>query len=192
MNWLVFVISALLALALDKGLATLWHLGHVVPSPVLVLAIFIAVAAPPRVSLWAALLLGVLLDLTSPYPRPGSPTDLVIMGPTALGFFAGAYLVLQLRAMVFRHTPLSLGVLTFAAGILAHLVTVALLTFRGLPLMGGGIPGFDAADQLLLRFLGILYTSVLALPLGWLLFRYRRWWHFVPGPARGGGIRRMG
>ena len=94
----------------------------------LVLLCFVSLLAPGALTLWAALLLGLIADALA-----GTP----IVGPHALGFMLGAYLVLQLRGLVFRESVFTLAFMTLAAGVFVHLAAVALLAVRGLPLTPG-------------------------------------------------------
>ena len=64
------------------------------------------------------------------------------------------------------------------------LVATALLSLRNLPFLYGPIPNWSADDYLLARFVDLLYTSVAAAPVGWLLNRTRPWWRF-PSAGRG-------
>ncbi|MEX0654561.1 MAG: hypothetical protein WDZ31_02840 [Phycisphaeraceae bacterium] len=176
MNWLIFAIAAYLLLALESGLRTLLAVGDgVSPSFLLVLAVFIGMMAPSSVVPWAFLAIGLLVDL-----QPGPVRDVTLIGPAALGYLAGAYVVLQLRTLVFRESVLALAVLVLAVGIFVQLVYVALLTARGLPMLTAEpVVGWSAADQLVHRFLELLYTAVLAIPLGLLLFKSAGIWSFV-------------
>jgi len=147
MNWIVFALAAYVMLALEVGLRTLLGIpgpDGVSPSFVLVLAVYIGMMAPAHVVPWAMLILGVLVDL-----RPGAAPDVTIVGPMALGYLVGAYVVLQLRGLVFRESVLALSALVFAGGLFVQLVAVGLLTMRGLPWpTGQPIEGWNAPDQL--------------------------------------------
>lgn len=169
MNWIAFVITAYLGLALQEGLSDLWVIGPAVPSLLLVLAVFIGLTAPGITVGWAMLILGVLVDVTTPWIGPDQQVVTVI-GPAAIGYLVGAYAVVQLRAMVFRESVLTLAVMTFVVGLFIQLTIVFLLAVHG-PISGDALPGFSAADQLVMRFLSLLYTALAAVPVGWLLIK---------------------
>ncbi|MFW6336153.1 MAG: rod shape-determining protein MreD [Phycisphaeraceae bacterium] len=181
MSWLVFALMTYLLTALQEGLSPLWSIpvgraAEAAPSLLLVLLCFVSLLATGATSLWVALLLGLIADALS-----GTP----IVGPHALGFMLGSYVVLQLRALVFRESVFTLAFMTLAAGLFAHLAAVALLAIRGLPISPAEVtPGFAAADQLVTRFFDVLYSAVVAIPLGWLLFKTAPLWRF-PSKARG-------
>ena len=66
----------------------------------------------------------------------------------------------------------SIGVMVFIAGIFAHLVIIAVLTVRGLPMLTGErLDQWDWADELVRRFFGLLYSGAVAVPLAWVLIR---------------------
>lgn len=179
MNWFLFAIFAYVMLALEVGLAGLLGFqgasGAVTPSFVLILAVYIGMLAPTSVVPWAMLILGLLVDL-----QPGPVQDAVVVGPMALGYLTGAFAVLQLRALVFRESVISLAAMIFGVGVFVHLVAVALLTMRGLPwTLAEPIAGWNAADQLVHRFLHLLYTAGMALPIGAILFKITPLWHFT-------------
>ena len=177
MNWLIFAIAAYLLLALETGLRTLLALpllADASPRLLLILAVYVGMMAPASTVPWAFLALGLLTDL-----QPGPARDVILIGPAALGYLVGAYVVLQLRAMVFRESVLALSVLVLVGGIFVHLCWVALLTARGLPMLTHEpIVGWSAADQLVHRFLELLYTAVVAVPVGLVLFKVSPIWHF--------------
>lgn len=181
MSWLMFAVTAYLLTALQEGLSPLWSIPHgraveAAPSLLLILLCFVSLMATGTTSLWAALVLGLVVDALG-----GTP----IVGPHAIGFMLGAYVVLQLRALVFRESMFTLAFMTLAAGLFANLAAVALLSFRGLPVSPAeATPGFAAADQLVTRFFDVLYSTVVAIPLGWLLFKISPLWRF-PSKSRG-------
>jgi len=180
MNWLVFAVFGCVALMAQVGLKPIWLIelsavGDLSPSVLLVLLVYIGLHAPTWPVMWAALAMGLAAEVTAT-PMP----DAVLLGPRTLGFLAGAYAILQLRSMVFRESLLAFLVLVLIVGLFVELVTVALLTARGIPWpLGEPIPGWSAADELVHRFLELLYTAGLAIPLGLLLFRTRRAWGFT-------------
>ena len=69
---------------------------------------------------------------------------------------------------------------------------VAVLTLRGV-LPTDPLPEWHAADQLLQRMLQLVYTALLAAPIGWLLRRTNRWWMFpmVRGATKPGRAARL-
>jgi len=189
MRWVTFAITAYLLLALETGLRTLWSVPwawDASPSLLLILLVYLGLWAPPWKVAWAAVILGLLGDL---YPRAvaGAQPDIAVLGPTALGFAVGAYVLLQLRTMVFRDSLVTMAVMTFVTGLCAHLLTVAMFVLRGLhlPWISGfladsPLPGWSTSQELLLRFLGLLYTTILAVPVGWLLLKTHKFWAFDP------------
>lgn len=183
MNWLVFGLAAYFTLALEVGLRTLLAVpgpDGVAPSLLLVLAIYIGLMAPSHVVPWAMLALGVLVDL-----RPGTAPELTLIGPAALGYLAGAGVILHLRSLVFRESVVTLTALVFATGLFIQLVIVALYTARGLPMLTGQpVEGWRAADQLVHRFFVLLYSTAVAIPLGAALLRTTPIWGFT-GRGRG-------
>ena len=185
MRWLVFVIFLLASLALETGLSTLLEVGgNLTPSFVLVLAVFVAVWAPPLPAAWACLIVGVVVDLTQPFPV-GPQQDVALLGPAALAFLGGGYLALQVRGMLFRDSPVTLAVMVLLLGAFVQVVLVALLTARGFAfLTGEPILGWSAVGQLMHRLGCVLYSAVLALPLGFLLVRSAPLWGFTPPASR--------
>ncbi len=181
---MVFILFAFVLLVLQRGLAVLLRLPEPVgvgPDLLLILLAFVACEAPAIHAYWAAIVLGLITDSLATYQGQGP-----VLGPAGLGFLAGSYMVVQLRGMVFRDSPLALGALVLVAGAFVHLVVSALLTVRNMGFVAGPFPAWNAGSELLGRFFSLLYTSLLALPLGWVLVRTRSWWGFVTpsGPWR--------
>lgn len=175
MNWLAFTAAAYIAYALQGGLAPLWTLGGVTPNLLLVLMIFVGLQAPRPVTLVAALLLGLLMDLR-PSPLPGGAA---LIGPHALGFLVGGYATLQLRSLLFRGSVISLVVMTLLVGGFTALTEVLLYSLRGLPLLAGEPMPWRPLTQLLIRGQGLLYTAAVAVPAGLLLNATRKYWGFT-------------
>jgi len=188
MRWPVFSIFAFLFLVLDDGLRTLWAIGYTSPCFLLILMVYVSLWTPPTTGGWAAIILGLLVDLQTPVYPVGQAVDVVLIGPTGIAYLIGAYVTVQLRGMVFRDSPLAVGVLVFLAGIFVHLVVVAILTVRGLPWpVAEPLPGWHAADQLVGCFFELLYTSLVAVPLAYVLTRLKWLWNFAPHGGAGFG-----
>ncbi len=186
MRWPVFGIVAYVWLFLEEGTRTLLAIGQITPSFLLILMVFIGLWAPPLTAAWAAIILGLMTDLTTPIQPANYPADVALIGPACLGYLVGVYVTIQLRMMVFRDSPLAVGVLVFLAGMFAQLVIVAVLTMRGLPwLTAQPVQGWSAADQLVHRFLVLLYTAALTIPMGYLLLRLQWMFGFAPGTGKG-------
>jgi hypothetical protein len=188
MRWSVFILTAYVALLLQAGLANLLAYGDsaVTPSFLLILGVFVGMWAPPRTVAWAMLVLGLLTDLTHAYPI-GDVQMIYLVGPASLGYLLGATAVCQLRSMVFRDSALALMVMVFLVGILVHLAAIALLTIRGWPwIPGEPIAGYSQTHALVEAFKQLLYTTLLALPVGYVLQRTSALWRFEPAkPKRG-------
>ncbi len=184
MNWLVFAILAYLCLLLQVGLTSLLGIPDaqgVSPDFLLILAVYIGLLAPTKTVAWGMLTLGILANLLHIITGPTSSGP--ILGPEALGYLAGAFAVLQLRTLVFRESVLSLVIMVFVVGIFIQLVTVALYTGRGLPfLLGQPVPNWNAPDELVHRFLVLLYSAAVAIPLGFVLIRLKPAFNFTAGP----------
>jgi hypothetical protein len=193
MRWFVFAIFAYLALALDQGLSVLWSdlLGgwSAAPSFMLILAVFISLWAPPRATYVAWLVLGILTDLS--IPRGAAPdTGLEafwILGPAALGYLLGAYAAVETRTLFLRESPIALAALVLFAGTFVHLLTIALITWRGVffPL-NEPVPLWSGTSQLFQHALELFYTAILAVPVAMLLRKTKDWFAFdeARGPHR--------
>ena len=132
MRWVTFAIVAYVAIALEKGLmdTLAFHgFGSIRPSLIAVLLVFIALNGPKQAVLWAALILGVLMDLCVPLEDATGRVRFLI-GPYALGYVFAAYMVLQLRPMVFRRRVLTQSVLAALAVLAAGVIAVAIFTVR--------------------------------------------------------------
>ncbi|MCH2153765.1 MAG: hypothetical protein MK089_10540, partial [Phycisphaerales bacterium] len=67
MRLMVFIIAAIIAVALDTGFASVFTLRgawFITPSFVACLMTFTALLAPPSTVLWCAWFLGILMDLS--------------------------------------------------------------------------------------------------------------------------------
>lgn len=188
MRWPVFAILAYLLLVVQEGCRTLLTIGNTTPSLLWILAVFVALWAPPRTVAGAGLILGLLADLIHPLPVSGHVSDVALIGPACLGYLTGTYVAVQLRGMVFRESPIAMAVLVLVAGMFVQLVIVALLTVRGLPWpLAQPIPGWHAADELVARFFSLLYAAVLAVPLGFILVQLQWLWGFPPHHGQSAG-----
>jgi len=189
MNWLTFILAAFLAWAFQLGLHGLWAIpdaGGVAPSLLLIVMVFVALHAAATPAAWAGLLVGLTVDLL-PGPVPVAPVGRAtaaqeVIGPAAVGYLLGAYAVVQLRGLVFRESPLTLCLMVFAAGVVVELCVVTLYSIRGLGFVPAEpVANWSAFGELGRRLLQTVYSAVVALPIGWLLVRSRRYWAFRKG-----------
>lgn len=166
MNWLAFAIATWVLFGLELGLRDLLQLGPqpIAPSFVFPLVVFVALMAPHRTTLWAALILGLLTDLTRVVTTDGG--NVTVVGPYALGYLLGAQFVLTVRGLVIRHNPLTMVPLAILAGAIAQVVVTALHTMRAIydPVQ------WAAVQELLWRLLAALYTGGTAFALSLVLF----------------------
>ena len=168
MRWSVFIIAAFVLLVLETGLSGLLAIpvaDDVSPSFLLALVVFVALSAPRRTAMWAAMVLGLLVDLNSRLP----------LGSGCLGYLAAAMVAFELRGLVFRDSPPAIALMVFVAGLVAHLVTVALLTSRGVV---EAIDNWQVHRELVHRFLTVLYSAGCAWLLGFVFVWLDSLWGF--------------
>lgn len=165
MNWVVFLLVAWVTMGLELGLRPSIQLGDsgMAPSFALILVAYLALAAPRQAALWAAMFIGVLLDLTSERLASSGLGTLTIVGPAALGCMLGASAVANVRAMVYRRNPLTMLVLAIMMSVIAQIVIVACLAARS---WWDPAIAFHARPELAVRLGSAVYTGVAALVVG--------------------------
>ena len=168
MNWFFFILIGWVCFALELALLPVLDAGSrgVHPSMVVPLLVFIAMNAPKKPTLWAAIMLGVVLDLLSPVPAVDGGT-ITIIGPNALGFLLGVHFVMAVRGMLIRRNPLTMIVMSVVVMLIAQIIVVAIFTARG---VGTDSLIWDAGDQLRQRLFSSLYTGISALLLSFVFF----------------------
>jgi cell shape-determining protein MreD len=185
MRWAVFLGFAFLVLVLDGSLVgalTLWSFAPHLP---LVLVVFIGLFAARFAALVGAVLLGLVMDLTLPLEQGIAQPVVYVIGPHALGFAFAAYVVLQVRTLVFRQRVVTVAVLSFAAVMAAGTVVIAIYLVRSWYGEGTLYFASGSAARELARHAAIgLYTAIIALPLGWLLLASTPLWGFHSGLPR--------
>jgi len=185
MRWWVFVIALMISLALDLAFVQVMRLdslGDLVPCITIGLVVFVALFAPVPVALWSAWVAGLLVDLSQPQISADQITYFLV-GPNALGFVAGAAIVLQMRTAVFRYRALTIGVLSVLAMMAAGVVVVSVHAVRMWLPWADIAPGQSGLGHQLLNFVGIsVYSGLVAIPLGWLLNCSLPWWRFAGSP----------
>jgi fucose 4-O-acetylase-like acetyltransferase len=173
MRWTVFAVFAWLLLGLEAGFKDVLQLGSsgIAPSFVIPFAVFIALTAPPTAAVWACLILGLGLDLTTAVPvREGAIGSPTLVGPYALGLALAAQLVLAIRGMLMRHNPLTMGAISFLASCLLYLVVAAMLAVRILLPYRDPI-AMHTWSELLGRLGSATYTGILAVLMALALFK---------------------
>jgi cell shape-determining protein MreD len=158
---------------------TLHSIGEIKPDFVACLATFIALFAPRTTTLWACWLLGLAMDLA---PAAG-PAPWHLVGPSALGYVFGGYLVVQARAMVFRRRALTTGFMTFVFVLAAAIVATFLLMVRSWYLSDTPI-AHNPLAEFWQRFKVALYSGLVGVPFGWLLQLTIVMWGFQGGGGR--------
>lgn len=179
MNWLTFTILACVAYAIQVALQPVWSINGREPMLLLILLVFVGLQAPAITAAWSAILLGLLVDIMLKQHETG------LIGPWALGFLAAGFALVQLRNLLFRDSMFTIGIMTMVAGVFALLVSTTLHKLRTIPLLGNEqMQSFSAADQLYHGFATLLYTAIIAIPVGYGLLRIRDLWGFSHRSAR--------
>jgi rod shape-determining protein MreD len=181
----LFIIAAAAAVFIELSLRTALEvrmLGGVTPSLPPILLTFIALFAPREIALWCAWGLGLLMDLYTPLPH-GAETVAPLIGPLTLGYVFAAFVVLQVRAMLFRRRMITLVVMSVAFMVAAQIVAVFIYAVHS------WYPGAELvwADrsmggELARRLAGAAYTGVISLLIApALLWTLSAWRFETPG-----------
>lgn len=163
MRWPVVALVGYVLIGLELTVRRALAIGPpdaatIAPSFIIPFLVFVAMSAPVVPTLWVALLMGLAVDIRS--PRDGG--TLLVVGPYAIGYMAGAYLVVTMRGLMFRRNPLSVMFLSLLASLLAELIVVAFFSIRGMY----SATDFSAGRELVHRLLSSVYT---ALTTAWVL-----------------------
>lgn len=164
MNWLGVAIIGWLALGLEGSLRHTLRLGHtgIAPSFVVPVVVIVALAASPLQATWAAVILGIAIDLTSVAPSGGVGAPVPVVGPHALGFALAAQAVLAMRQMVIRRHPLSIGVMSMVFAVIVGIVASAVFTVRSfVPALADAV-AWNAGRELMERSGSGVYTGMVA------------------------------
>lgn len=166
MNWLAFALLAYLCLGLELGLREALRYGQtqVAPSLVIPLMVYVSLAARPRVAAWAAMALGLLLDLTWVAPLRGGGGVAHTIGPYTVGLLLAAQLTIAVRGFVIRRVFITTAVLSAVAAMVAHVYIVAAVFLR--QLFWDDPIAFDATDQIRARLLSAMWTGLSGAVLG--------------------------
>ena len=143
-------------------------------------AVFIALSAPRAAALWACVSLGLLLDLAYPVTA-GDNRVLHLIGPYALGYLAGGWVIVQWRTMVFRRRALTVGVMSVVFVLIAQIIVVCLYAVRSRDWYPGEVIHWSETSgwvELGRRTVAALYTGIFAIPAGWLLIKAMPLWGF--------------
>jgi rod shape-determining protein MreD len=185
MRWTLFIILAVVAVFLELSLRTtleLRLLGGVTPSIAPILLTFIALFAPREAALWCAWGLGLLMDLYTPLPH-GAETAAPLIGPMTLGFVFAAFVVVHVRAMLFRRRMVTVVVMAAVFVAAAQIVAVFIYAVHS------WYPGAELAWadrsfglELVRRLAGAAYTGLLGLLVAPVLLWTLPAWRFdTPG-----------
>jgi rod shape-determining protein MreD len=166
---MLLAVAAWILAGLEAGLRDALVIGQtgISPSFVFVLMAFIAMTAPRPVVLWAAVALGLLLDLVFEVPLKQAGSNLTMIGPHALAYALGAQLIVVLRGIMIRRNPLTLGFLSLVGALVANLVLWTIFSLRsvaGAPLV------WETKHQIVAALGSAAYTGLLGIVLAFVLF----------------------
>lgn len=192
MNWLLFAAIGVLLVVLDASVMQVLRVGEIWPAAAPGLVAFVALwAARPTVP-WAAFLLGVLQDLSTPTVVADGEVVRVI-GPAALGWLFGTAALLPLRRVLLRRHPVAIGAATVVLSCFAGLVWGGIWVLRG-ALYGDPMPWPAGGGSVALGTIGLegIANGLVAIPLAWGLMRLGGWWRFPGGGWSAVGSRGFG
>ncbi|MSR17954.1 MAG: hypothetical protein EXS00_02110 [Phycisphaerales bacterium] len=178
MHRLVFIAAMLIGLVLDASFVPVLEVGGVRPSVLLVLVVFVCLCGERDAAKWAAIAGGLSLDLSNPVVLSGAPS-IYVVGPNLLGFLFGAQLLGSLRGVLLKRSVLAMAVATLLFAAAAAVVVVFVWSAR-LWIVGPPVPWDSSGARSMLWSLALsgVLSSLLALPLGWLLIRSFPMWGF--------------
>ena len=174
MNRLAIVIGLLLSIGLELALRQTLGLsdsggGIGGPSVAFAFAACVAAFGPATGCLWVAFMAGLLVDLTWSVALSGqSFGQATFVGPHALGFVVGGWVIVKSRRIFVRRNPMAVAALAVLGAVVAQMTALCILLLRD---------ALDPAVQLpaqgVVRLVGALYTALpalgIALCLRWML-----------------------
>lgn len=178
MNWSVFIIAAFVMLVVDASLAQTLAFRGLVPSMLAILVVYVSFLAPRTRAIVAAWAVGLAVDLTADYVQGAGEVG-PVLGPHALGFVCGSYIVLLVRPMLLRRSAFTMAVMSFFFSITAAIVVMFILHahswYDPVPIRWhAGSIGLEFAR----RVGAALYTAVIALPVSMVLLATIDLWGF--------------
>jgi rod shape-determining protein MreD len=188
-RWAIFIGFGIAALVLDVSLGQvllLRSLGNIAPSFVAVLLVFVSLFAPRVQALWACWVMGVLVDLSIDLPHG---TDLAgpFIGPHALGYLFACFVLLQVRAMLFRRRALTMAVTTILFALSAGLVAIFVYVVHGwFPTEELTWGDLRPTSELMRRAGAAVYSGLLAFVVARPLMWTAPLWGFRTAGPRGG------
>lgn len=172
MNWLVYLLALWLLTGVQLGAAVLAPGGgEIMPSLPICLLVFVSLTASPRHALWAAVVLGLALDLTHALPYQDARAAVTVPGPNVLGCTLAAQFVLACRGMVIQRNVFTHGVLGLVVGLIASIVVIAIYSVRG---FYPASPAFTPLVALRNAGASAVFTGVLAMGAVPLLFLFAK------------------
>jgi hypothetical protein len=192
MRWSVHLLAVLLAAALDAGLGGLFEIGSIRASILPSVVVFVALSAPKRIVIRAAMVGGLACDLFAPTVLADG-SALVVPGPHILAFALGAAAVIPLRGLLYRQNPVSNAAAVVVFSAFASLMWISISIVRS-AVLGSAVPWWPASGvgELLVQLMSALADGVLGLVVFWVLTRTKPIWGFeaktrlAPGVAREG------
>lgn len=179
-NWAMTGLILYFALAIELGLRGGVTIAQsAAPSLMFAVTACFAVYAGLWSLLWIAFLAGLLVDLMTPIAPVGMGEAVVVIGPRALGFMVGAYLVYLLRGFLFVRNAITITVVGMMGAAAAGVVSLAILQVRS-------ITDPDillARPSLISAMLSAVYSGVPMLLLG-LVWRRLLPWLGLSDPSR--------
>lgn len=187
MRWWVFLPAMAIALSVDVAFMPVLALGPFEPRLWPVVLAFCAMYASRESTLWAALVTGLWLDAAHATVVASAadpvPSAVPIIGPHVLACLAGAWPVLELRAVLYRRNVLAIA---FAAHAFVALAGIRAAYADAVPLWGTG----SGAAAVGVDLGSALYTAVLGLLPARLLHETLPAWDFATaGPRFSPGVR---
>lgn len=168
MNWIIFAALTWLLVGLEKGLRDALSIGQsgIAPSFVFVLLTFVALSVQRQTVMWAAVVLGLVMDLVFEVPLRQSGGTVTVPGAHVLAYALGAQLILIMRPLMIRRNPLTLAFLSSVGSLVANLVLVMIFTMRH---MFGSPLAWETKRELVAALGSAAYTGVLGLFLAFAL-----------------------
>jgi hypothetical protein len=177
MNRLAVVIGLWLAIGLELALRQTLGLSDSAggiggPSVVFAFVACVAAFGPVTAVLWIAFIGGLLVDLTwsvAHWSGGGQGVGQVtFVGPHALGFVLGAWVIVKSRRIFVRRIPLAVAVLAVLGAVVMQMAALCILLLRDMI-----DPAVSLPPQGFTRLIGAFYTALPALGIAaclrWLL-----------------------